>query len=66
MPTTSVLAVRGAGQRANLHLHQPLGGEADHLAQDIGVGRLFQKRAEAHHLIGYRWLLGCVVFATQT
>ena len=32
----------------------PLGGEADHLAQQIGVGALFRKGAKVHHLVGHR------------
>jgi hypothetical protein len=50
----------GARQRGHFHLHQTLGGEADHLAQNIGVGGLLHERAKAHHLIGDRWFLGCV------
>jgi hypothetical protein len=34
---------------------KPLGGKANHLAQDIGVGGLFHERAKVHHLIGHRW-----------
>jgi hypothetical protein len=33
-----LFAVRRAGQRLDIDLHQPLGGEGDHLAQNIGVG----------------------------
>jgi hypothetical protein len=33
---------------ADLELHQALGGKADHLAQEIGVGGLFEERAEVH------------------
>jgi hypothetical protein len=45
-----------------LQLHQPLGGEADHLAQQLSVRALFQERAKVHHLVGHRWFLesGCV------
>jgi hypothetical protein len=35
-PGRALLAMAGAGQRPDLDLHQPLGG--DHLAQGIGVG----------------------------
>jgi hypothetical protein len=38
----------GAGQPLDLQLHQALGGEADHLAQKIGIRALFQKRAKGH------------------
>ena len=57
----------GAGQPLDLQLHQALGSEADHLAQKIGVGALFQKRAKGHHLVGHRWILGSVAwFSDQT
>ena len=39
------LAVSGAGQALDLQCHQPLGREADHLAKQIGIGALLQKRA---------------------
>ena len=58
--------MRSAGQSLDLQLHQPLGGKADHLAQQIGVGALFQKRAKGHHLVGHRWFLGSgCMFATH-
>ena len=53
-PVGGSLAKASAGPRANLQLHQPLGGEGDHLAQDIRVGGLPHQRAEVHHLIGHR------------
>ena len=48
------LAVPGAGQALNLECHQPLGREADHLAKQIGIGALLQKRAQGHHVLGHR------------
>ena len=48
------LAVPGAGQALDLQCHQPLGREADHLAKQIGVGALLQKRAQGHHVLGHR------------
>jgi len=36
----------GPGQAFDLQLHQTLRGEADHLAQEIGIGALFQKCAK--------------------
>ena len=48
------LAVSGAGQALDLQCHQPLGREADHLAQQIGIGALLQKRAQGHHVLGHR------------
>src|SRR3954465_7023834 len=59
-PLRIALAVGGAGQSRALQLHQTLGGKADHLAQQIGIGTLFQKSAKVHHLIGHRWVLGSV------
>jgi hypothetical protein len=50
--------VPGAGRTANLKLHQPVCGKADHLAQQIGVGTLLQQRTKAHHRVGHRRLLG--------
>ena len=47
----------GAGQPLDFQLHQALGREADHFAQKIGVGALFQKRAKGHHLVGHRWIV---------
>jgi len=38
----TLLAIAGTGMSANLHLHQALGGKADHLAQDIRVRGLLQ------------------------
>ena len=44
----------------HLQLHQPLGGKADHLAQDIRIRGLLHKRAKVHHLVGHWGFLGCV------
>ncbi len=52
-----LLAIASAGGSANLHLHQPFGGKADHLAQDIGVRGLLYERAQVHHVVGHRWFL---------
>ena len=53
-------AMGRAGAALNVQLHQALGGKADHLAQKIGVGGLFQKRLKGHSLVGHRGFLGCV------
>ena len=45
----------GARRDADLKLHQPSSGKADHLAQNIGVRALLDKRPEVHHVIGRRW-----------
>ena len=55
-PIRAPLAIGRAGQRPDLQLHQPFGGEADHLAQNIGVGGLLHQRAKVHHLVGHRWI----------
>ncbi|MBJ7401853.1 MAG: hypothetical protein JHD07_00485 [Bradyrhizobium sp.] len=34
-----------------------MGGKADHLAQQIGVGGLLHERAQVHHVVGHRWFL---------
>src|SRR2546429_458249 len=57
-PIGTALARCSASQALNLQRHQALSGEADHLAQQIGVGTLFQKRAKRHHVVGHRGLLG--------
>ena len=53
-PGGRLLAVARAGQAADLHLHQPLGGKRDHVAQNIGVRGLLDQRAQVHHGIGHR------------
>ena len=35
----------------------PVGGEADHLPQQIGVRCLLDKRAQIYHVVGDRWSL---------
>jgi hypothetical protein len=54
-PQRALLAVSSPGQGTHLQLHQPLRGKADHLAQQIGIRRLFQKAAQVHHVVGHRW-----------
>src|SRR5260370_20290030 len=58
----TTLAMGGTGQPFDLQLHQALGGKADHFAQQVGVGALFQKSAKVHHLVGHRWILGSVAW----
>ena len=43
---------------ADLHLHQPLCGKADQVAQNVCIGGLFHERAKRHLLIGHRCCLG--------
>jgi hypothetical protein len=49
-----LLAITRAGQATDLHLHQPLGGKRDHVAQNIRVRGLLDQRAQVHHGIGHR------------
>jgi hypothetical protein len=53
-PIRRALAIAGAGQTLHLELHQALGGKADHLAQQIGVGALLQKLAKGDVVVGHR------------
>src|SRR5690606_2118568 len=64
-PLGALLPIAGTGGRADLHFHQPLGGKADHLAQDIGVGGLLHQRAQVHHVVGHRWSLQVSGWFTQ-
>src|ERR1700757_103487 len=53
----ALLAAGRSGQPGDLHLHQALGGKADHLAQQIGIWGYLHERAKVHHLVGHRWFL---------
>jgi hypothetical protein len=53
-PARRTLAIAGAGQALHLELHQALGGKADHLTQEIGVGALLQELAQGDAVIGHR------------
>lgn len=41
-PLGGAFAMAGAGQAPNLQFHQPLGREADHLAQHLSVRAFLQ------------------------
>ena len=56
-----MLAVSGSGEASHFQLHQALGGEANHVAQEIGVGGLLEQSLKGHSLVGHRRILGCVV-----
>src|SRR5438045_1713138 len=53
-PLRTAFAVPGAAQRFTLQLHHALGGKADHLAQECGIGALLQKRTKGDLLVGHR------------
>ena len=53
-PVLAALAVAGAAQRLGLQFHQPLCGEADHLAQQRRVRTLLQQLAKGDHVVGHR------------
>ncbi len=65
-PLGALLAIGRTGELADLQLHQPLGGKADHLAQQVGVRSLLDQRPQAHHLVGHRWSLGQVGVGNPT
>jgi hypothetical protein len=51
----AALAVPCTTQRLGRQIHhQALGGEADHLAQEAGVGTLLQKLAKGDLVLGHR------------
>src|SRR5690606_26234909 len=54
-PKRVLLAIGGSGRRSHLHLHQPLRGKADHLAQKISIRRLLHEGSQVHHVVGHRW-----------
>src|SRR5438128_1598967 len=54
----AALAMRGTRQTFDFELHQALRGKTHHLAQQIGIRALLQQRAQAHHLVGHRRVLG--------
>jgi hypothetical protein len=62
----ALLSVRGPCQPLDLELHQPLRGKADHVAQQIRVRGLLQKRPQAHHFVGHRWSPNQVVCRNPT
>jgi hypothetical protein len=43
---------------ATSELHQPLGGETDHLPRQIRIGGLLHQAPQVHHLLGHRGLSG--------
>jgi hypothetical protein len=48
----------GSGEGFDFQFHQPLRGEADHLAQEVGVGGLLQQFFEVHVSRGHWRVLG--------
>ena len=52
-----LLAKASTSRSPHLQLHQPFGGKADHLAQQVSVWALLNKRPQVHHLVGHRWSL---------
>src|SRR5205085_6109771 len=62
----AAFAMTSAGQPLDLQRHQTLCRKADHLAQQVDLGTLLQKRPKAHHLRGHRRVLGSVEGCNQT
>ncbi len=53
-PIGAALAGRSTAERHGFQRDQPLGSEADHLAQECRVGSLLQHRAKGNLVIGHR------------
>lgn len=53
-PLRALLAASGTGQSANVQLHQPLGGNADRLAKQIGVRCLHLQGLQSNHRIDHQ------------
>ena len=49
----ALLAPRRTRLATDVEFHEPFGGEAEHLTQKIGVGRLLQQPLKGHHLVGH-------------
>lgn len=62
----TALSVAGAAQAIHFTRQQPVGGKPDHLAQQLGIGSLLNKRAERHYVLGYRVLSFGLVVASTT
>ena len=50
----ALLTIGGAGLATDLQIHQALGGEADHLAQQIRITALLYELSQVHHRFGHR------------
>lgn len=46
----AAFATPGTRPALDLKIHQPLRGERDHFAQQIGIGALLQERLEGHYI----------------
>ncbi len=55
---TVLLAGGSPGESAYLKIHEPHSGKADHLAQHIGIRRLFQRAAQVQCVVGRLWFSG--------
>ena len=49
----ALLTIGGAGLATDLQIHQALGGEADHLAQQIRITALLYELSQVHHRFGH-------------
>ena len=49
-------AMRGSGARLDFGIHQPPGGEGQHLAHKISVGALLDQLQKRHSVVGHRHL----------
>jgi len=60
------LAFGGTGSRLDLCLHDPLGREGQHLADQISISLLFNQLEQSHSVVGHRRLHLVQGFPTRT
>jgi hypothetical protein len=53
-PVAALLAISSAGQTADLQIHQPLRGKANHLTQKFRIRALSHQRLQVHRIVGHR------------
>ncbi len=56
LPQGRANALPGTGSRLNLHFHDPLGREGQHLAHEIAIGLLLNQLNQRHSVVGHRHL----------
>ena len=49
-------AMRGSGARLDFGVHQPPGGEGQHLADKVSIGALLDQLQKRHSVVGHRHL----------
>jgi hypothetical protein len=54
--TRASLSEMATGQRLDFQVHQALGRKGEHVADQIGIGPLFDQLDQGHSLVGHRRL----------